>query len=215
MTGMEDGLFPGNRSIDDPKELEEERRLCYVGITRARERLTLCSARSRMINGETHLSRESVFVREIPDEYTERSDSSRPPRPSSYHFGGRESGWDGRGLPWDSGYRDSYGSGFVGGGTGAGEGTCAVSAVTGSEDRNAAWADSSGRRKPLACGKSFQIVKADHLDYEVGDRVQHQRFGEGVVKNIQDGSRDYEVTVDFDRHGTKKMFAGFANLKKL
>ena len=76
-------------------------------------------------------------------------------------------------------------------------------------------AGTSGGRKPLTFGKSFQVVKADHLDYEVGDRVQHQRFGEGVVKKIQDGSRDYEVTVDFDRHGTKKMFAGFANLKKL
>lgn len=217
MTGMEDGLFPGNRSIDDPKELEEERRLCYVGITRARERLTLCSARSRMINGETHLSRESMFVREIPDEYTERSDSSRPPRPSSYHFGGRESGWDGRGLPWDSGYRDSYdsyGSGFAGSGTGVGGVASSVSAVAGSGGRSAV-AGTSGGRKPLTFGKSFQVVKADHLDYEVGDRVQHQRFGEGVVKKIQDGSRDYEVTVDFDRHGTKKMFAGFANLKKL
>ncbi len=76
MTGMEDGLFPGNRSIDDPKELEEERRLCYVGITRAKRRLTMTSAKSRMINGETRWSNESMFVREIPEELKERAEDT-------------------------------------------------------------------------------------------------------------------------------------------
>lgn len=210
MTGMEDGLFPGNRSIDDPKELEEERRLCYVGITRAKERLTLCSARTRMMNGETHWSKESMFLREIPDWLKESEDRSRPPGQSSYSFGGSVGAWDGRGLPWDSGYQSSYGSGFGSGGAGE------------SHSRAFSFAGEKGtapdRKKPplpAAFGKEFRVVKADRLDYEVGDRVRHTRFGEGVVRKIEDGKRDFEVTVEFDAHGTKKMFAGFAKLQKL
>ena len=69
--------------------------------------------------------------------------------------------------------------------------------------------------KAAAFGKQFQVVKADRLDYTVGDRVKHGRFGEGVVEKIEDGARDYEVTVRFDSHGVKKMFAGFAKLQKI
>lgn len=210
MTGMEDGLFPGNRSIDDPKELEEERRLCYVGITRAKERLTLCSARTRMINGETHWSNESMFLREIPDWLKESEDRSRPSKQSSYSFGGSSGAWDGRGLPWDSGYQTSYGGGF--GSDSAGESRSRAFSFAGEKGTVS---DRKKPPKPVAFGKEFQVVKAERLDYGVGDRVQHIRFGEGVVRKIEDGSRDFEVTVEFDAHGTKKMFAGFAKLQKL
>lgn len=187
MAGMEDGLFPGNRSLDDPEELEEERRLCYVGITRARNRLSMTSARSRMINGETHWSRESVFLREIPDALKETTDrSSRPGERGMHVTDGAESGKGA--LPWES----------------SGEAIC--------RKRNEpAWKKPD---KPAAFGKIFQVVKADHLEYQKGDRVRHARFGLGTVLSIVDGKRDYEVTVDFDEHGVKKMFAGFAKLQK-
>lgn len=187
MAGMEDGLFPGNRSLDDPEELEEERRLCYVGITRARNRLSMTSARSRMINGETHWSRESVFLREIPDALKETTDrSSRPGERGMHVTDGAESGKGA--IPWES----------------SGEAIC--------RKRNEpAWKKPD---KPAAFGKTFQVVKADHLEYQKGDRVRHARFGLGTVLSIVDGKRDYEVTVDFDEHGVKKMFAGFAKLQK-
>ena len=200
MTGMEDGLFPGNRSIDDPKELEEERRLCYVGITRAKRRLTMTSAKSRMINGETRWSNESMFVREIPEELKERADRSA-----------------------SSAFRKSVQPSYSGGYGNGASGRTGSSGGNGSSAHRYPWESASfassgdpGRKRPApAFGKQFQVVKADHLDYAEGDRVRHTRFGAGTVLKIVDGGRDFEVTVDFDGHGVKKMFAGFAKLQKL
>ena len=200
MTGMEDGLFPGNRSIDDPKELEEERRLCYVGITRAKRRLTMTSAKSRMINGETRWSNESMFVREIPEELKERADRSA-----------------------SSAFRKSVQPSYSGGYGNGASGRTGSSGGSGSPAHRYPWESASfassgdpGRKRPApAFGKQFQVVKADHLDYAEGDRVRHTRFGAGTVLKIVDGGRDFEVTVDFDGHGVKKMFAGFAKLQKL
>ena len=69
--------------------------------------------------------------------------------------------------------------------------------------------------KPAAFGKEFRIVKADHLEYGPGDRVKHMKFGEGTVLRVEEGARDFEVTVDFGSHGVRKMFAGFAKLEKI
>ena len=200
MTGMEDGLFPGNRSIDDPKELEEERRLCYVGITRAKRRLTMTSAKSRMINGETRWSNESMFVREIPEELKERADRSAS---SAFR------------KPVQPSYSGGYGSG-ASGRTGSSGGSGSPAHRYPWESASFASSGDPGRKRPApAFGKQFQVVKADHLDYAEGDRVRHTRFGAGTVLKIVDGGRDFEVTVDFDGHGVKKMFAGFAKLQKL
>ena len=200
MTGMEDGLFPGNRSIDDPKELEEERRLCYVGITRAKRRLTMTSAKSRMINGETRWSNESMFVREIPEELKERADRSAS---SAFR------------KPVQPSYSGRYGSG-ASGRTGSSGGSGSPAHRYPWESASFASSGDPGRKRPApAFGKQFQVVKADHLDYAEGDRVRHTRFGAGTVLKIVDGGRDFEVTVDFDGHGVKKMFAGFAKLQKL
>ena len=200
MTGMEDGLFPGNRSMDDPKELEEERRLCYVGITRAKRRLTMTSAKSRMINGETRWSNESMFVREIPEELKERADRSAS---SAFR------------KPVQPSYSGGYGSG-ASGRTGSSGGSGSPAHRYPWESASFASSGDLGRKRPApAFGKQFQVVKADHLDYAEGDRVRHTRFGAGTVLKIVDGGRDFEVTVDFDGHGVKKMFAGFAKLQKL
>ena len=170
MAGMEDGLFPSYMTItgDDPSELEEERRLCYVGITRARKKLTLTAARQRMIRGETQYSKTSRFVREIPRELIDlgRDGTTEHTFKKPELFGGAE-------VP-----RKKY---------------------------------TAETFKP----RQFTVTKANSLDYGVGDTVRHVKFGVGVVQSIAEGGRDYEVTVDFDRFGVKRMFASFAKLKKI
>lgn len=192
LNGMEDGLFPGMRSIsaDDPTELEEERRLCYVGITRAKEFLTLTSSRLRMVNGETRYARISRFVEEIPEEYLdmEKLEVILPKR-SEMDRG------DDSGLPWN-----------------LREKPAGVS-VFGSKTN--AYASKSMPSSQPAFGKAFKVEKAKGLEYQVGDQVIHIKFGHGVVLDIKDGGKDYEVTVCFDTVGVKKMFASFAKLKKV
>ncbi|MDD3278378.1 MAG: DNA helicase PcrA [Lachnospiraceae bacterium] len=175
LTGMEDGIFPSYMTItgDDPDELEEERRLCYVGITRAKKHLTMTSAQQRMIRGETQYNKVSRFVKEIPRELVEL---------------GRSSG--------DSPLR--------------GGGTYDRSALFGG-----ALQEKSSYQQPKFTPRQFTVNKADKLEYEVGDTVRHIKFGAGVVIAIVDGGKDYEVTVDFDQAGRKKMFASFAKLKKI
>ena len=188
LAGMEDGLFPSYMSIaydSSSEDLEEERRLAYVGITRAKEELTITCARQRMIRGETQYNKVSRFVREIPSELLD-GELRRPMR--------------------------SAGS--------SADGESAFPSFLQNKSAVAKTRKPTLRQQPS--GQSMQakamitkgIVKAD-LDYSVGDTVSHVKFGRGVVKNIADGARDYEVTVEFEGYGVKKMFASFAKLKKL
>lgn len=191
LSGMDDGLFPGMMSIssDDPAELEEERRLCYVGITRAKENLTMTSSRQRMVNGETRYSKVSRFVDEIPEELLETS--RLEPRLSSR--GNTDKMYDG-GLPWNKTEKPAGVSSF---------GT-----------KSNAYASKTMPSGQPAFGKAFTVEKAKGLDYQVGDQVMHIKFGHGIVLDVKDGGKDYEVTVCFDTVGVKKMFASFAKLKK-
>ncbi|MCR5053719.1 MAG: DNA helicase PcrA [Lachnospiraceae bacterium] len=169
MVGMEDGLFPSYMSIDDEAEMEEERRLCYVGITRAKAHLTMTAARTRMIRGETQYNAISRFVKEIPENLISGS---------TYDPNSRN--------PADL--------------KGRGESVKSLSPVF---------------RKPLPVKNFGTKIEKKALDYSEGDRVRHQKFGTGTVTLINDGGKDYEVTVDFDSAGTKKMFASFARLEKV
>ncbi len=194
LCGMEDGLFPSMMAIasDDPDGVEEERRLCYVGITRARKRLTLTAARQRMIKGETRWSKVSRFVEEIPTDLLEASRLTPPSsNRSSAAFGDPD-------LPWNRPARPAGVSSF-------GKGGNAYASRTASFASGAA----------PAFGKAFSVAKADRLEYGEGDRVSHIKFGEGTVKEIKDGGKDFEVTVEFDKAGQKRMFASFAKLKKI
>ena len=179
LAGMEDGLFPSYMSITSDNaaaEIEEERRLAYVGITRAKKNLTITYARMRMIRGETQYGKVSRFVKEIPGEllkgeiYEPRTSGyeERPSSASTYQKARRA-------------FKD-------------------VPVYT-----------------PVSNQKSFASNNTSGvaLDYAVGDRVRHIKFGDGEVKAIVEGGRDFEVTVDFDKAGTKKMFATFAKLKKI
>ena len=206
MAGMEDGLFPSYMTIagDDPDELEEERRLCYVGITRAMEELTLTYAKTRMSRGEMQFNAISRFIREIPvlllDNTVPSSGSRRRDDDYNDDYGfsgyGRSGSFSGSNSGWGSG---GFASGAAGNSGGLHKTIASKPFV--------ATADSMKKGKDL--------TKADSLEYTVGDRVKHIKFGAGTVLSIVDGGRDYEVTVEFDRGGVKKMFAAFAKLQKL
>ena len=166
--GMEEGVFPGFGAMmsGDESEIEEERRLCYVGITRAKERLFLSAAKRRMLRGQTQYNRRSRFIDEIPGQYldteqrvSEQRGVKNTERPAKYQYGAKA------GKPYNL--------------------------------------------------SDFKVKPVGELDYQVGDRVKHIKFGVGTVQEITKGGRDFEVAVEFDRVGRKKMFASFAKLKKV
>ena len=170
LTGMEDGIFPSYMTItaDDPAEVEEERRLCYVGITRAQENLTMTCARRRMLRGETQYNKMSRFLREVPVELLSTGnrfseDDFQMPKQEAY-FQAKQT------------FR------------------------------------TKAYQRPI---QSFGVKAGEKLPYDVGDRVRSMKYGEGLVIGIAEGGRDYEVTVEFDRAGVKKMFATFAKLTKI
>ena len=209
LSGMEDGLFPSYMTIvsDDRSDLEEERRLCYVGITRAKKHLTLTSARMRMVNGETHYCKVSRFVEEIPEELLETS--RLEPKRSGISAREKLEGLGADvGLPWNQPKKPAGISRF-----GRSEDTYASKTLSLFSGSKTSGGSSISGKNP-GFGKTFTVEKKS-LDYGAGDRVSHVKFGQGTVKEVKDGTRDYEVTVDFDTAGTKKMFASFAKLKKL
>lgn len=194
LCGMEDGLFPGYMSItsDDPGEIEEERRLCYVGITRAMKKLTLSAARQRMVRGETQFNKPSRFLHEIPRYLLKQSASSLAPRiPKSPSMDKAISG----GNPYSNRRMDET-----------------------VFDKNNSYKipKTALNGNPYAAGfkKEFPVNSGKTLSYGVGDRVRHFKFGAGTVSDITPGGKDYEVTVHFDNAGVRKMLATFANLKK-
>ncbi|QHQ61354.1 DNA helicase PcrA [Anaerocolumna sedimenticola] len=206
LCGMEEGIFPSYISIhaDDPEtEIEEERRLCYVGITRAMKRLGLSAASQRMIRGETQFNRPSRFVNEIPRYLLtmERNPfKSNPFKRNSYMSLSRDKNDR---LPPDR-------VNPRGGASAPNE-----KAVFGSGVFNKL--NDTIFQKPYAASapKDFEGKNMGTLDYGIGDTVQHVKFGVGIVTNINSGGKDYEVTVDFSNFGIKKMLASFAKLKKL
>lgn len=179
LAGMEDGLFPSYMSLStgDESDIEEERRLCYVGITRAKEALIMSAARMRTVRGETQMNITSRFVREIPKALLAESAQM---------------------LKKNSEY----------------------SSITGKDHmelpvrKRGQVAFSSYQREAIS-NTVFDKKTDSAPDYTVGDRVRHIKFGEGTVADMINGGRDYEVTVDFDTAGRKKMFAGFAKLVKI
>lgn len=194
LAGMEDGLFPGYMSIcsDDPSEIEEERRLCYVGITRAMNRLTISAARSRMIRGETQYNAVSRFVEEIPKELLDcRPASGRTPGPGSASV--------------TASRQSTPSTGFV-----------RPVAISANKARAAAAKPFIAKASALTgLSKGADLALGSAPDYGPGDRVMHTKFGAGTVQSVEKGKRDYEVSVDFDTAGVKKMFAGFAKLVKI
>lgn len=177
LVGMEDGLFPGFAAKYDfnDSELQEERRLFYVGMTRARKTLTITSAKMRMVRGENEFHKLSMFVEEIaPECILDESEWNMKPKAEKHE--------------------ESY------------------------TDRVSNIVKKTSESKPyskITDMSMFKAIKPDRLDYAQGDRVAHKKFGEGKVISIKDTHKDFEVTVEFDKFGQKRMFAAFAKLTKL
>ncbi len=176
--GMEETIFPGASAVfgDDPSELEEERRLCYVGITRAMKKLTLTSANQRMRNGEMNFNRPSRFINEIPRHLV----------------------------------KQTYGAVFK----------PETESKSTEFSRTKASLYTKDRKNPFANNPYIQkglgsTSPAGAPDYQVGDRVSHMKFGQGVVRSLTKLTNDYEVVIEFDGFGQRKLRSSFAKLTKL
>ncbi|MBD5530794.1 MAG: UvrD-helicase domain-containing protein [Lachnospiraceae bacterium] len=275
LAGMEDGVFPGGMAIydDNPAELEEERRLAYVGITRAKKELTLTCAKQRMVRGETQYNDVSRFVREIPQELLD----NRPLKTRGWGDHGDDSygedSFGGRGFGGGfskNGFDSSFGgsSGDTGGMSAAsfveryqqqererqnrtGANEQSGRSGTGAADYRRRWqqgrvygdnvfdlkkpkgnAGDSRLKEVYGIGNAAKTARplfgagsgiqtgasmsgTGGVDYGVGDRVRHMKYGDGTVIKLEKEPKDYKVTVSFDGAGTKIMYAGFAKLKKL
>ncbi|MCR5502906.1 MAG: UvrD-helicase domain-containing protein [Lachnospiraceae bacterium] len=233
LAGMEDGLFPSDMTVasEDPMELEEERRLAYVGITRAKKELTITCAKARMIRGETHYNAISRFVREIPTGLLD----NRVPGAGRIVSKDEDEPYDDPTERFDmfrrSPYGGNYGSGRNGSGASGGFGSGGrpkavvrkkstpdevkpylAGGGTGSFERLGI---SKGMPKPSGTAAGSGSTPGAKPDYGIGDRVAHIKYGEGTVTDLEPGPRDYKVTVDFDEYGTKVMYAAFAKLIRL
>ncbi|MBR4314718.1 MAG: UvrD-helicase domain-containing protein [Lachnospiraceae bacterium] len=201
LTGMNEGIFPSYQSItadDSDAEIEEERRLCYVGMTRAKENLYLSAARRRMHNGKYNDYLVSRFVDEIEDGLIVKNVLA-----PSMHFDDEYVDNDFWSYKKRSNFAKKSFNNYI----------SANNYDNPSSSIGVSKIDLKKSIDSYRTGKN--IVKATSLEYKVGDKVSHIKFGGGIVKNIEDVGRDYEVTVDFDEIGTKTLFAAFAKLEKI
>ena len=204
LVGMEESIFPGYKSIGEPKELEEERRLCYVGITRAKEQLYLTCAKQRTIFGSTSCNGVSRFLKEIPanmlEGYEEAFESQNDSRFASndryeWNYGRAGSGY--------GGYTKDFGS-----------------SITSYKDSSVVAAKSNSGFK-FRTAESFlnnlgQTKKGNDIDlsvYKSGVKVYHKKFGEGIINNVETEGEDLKVDINFDKVGHKRLMAKFAGLE--
>ena len=203
LVGMEEGIFPGYKSIGEPKELEEERRLCYVGITRAKEHLFLTCSKQRTIFGSTSCNQVSRFLREIPSDLLDGYDDALGEKQenNSNIFG-------------DSKYSWTYGS--------KDNGNIKTYKIDKNEPKVAASSSSTNSNGFMfRTAESFlnNLTKkssganVDLSKYKEGVRIYHKKFGEGVISNVEPEGDDLKVDIQFDKVGHKRLMAKFANLE--
>lgn len=203
LVGMEEGIFPGYKSIGEPKELEEERRLCYVGITRAKEHLFLTCSKQRTIFGSTSCNQVSRFLREIPSDLLDGYDDALGEKQESNSniFG-------------DSKYSWTYGS--------KDNGNIKTYKIDKNESKVAAASSSTNSNGFMfRTAESFlnNLTKkssganVDLSKYKEGVRIYHKKFGEGVISNVEPEGDDLKVDIQFDKVGHKRLMAKFANLE--
>ncbi len=207
MLGMEDGIFPHLRALTDPDELEEERRLCYVGITRAEERLYMTHAWSRMLFGQSQYNPPSRFLDEIPENLIVEAEGSRGRRKNGSGSGGRGSGGRGSG-------------GSVFGGSGTSSRADRQGSMFGGRDEmidTALKPRGNALTGPSVFGGSggVQPSGADGLDLRTGDDVMHKKWGEGVILSIRGGGDKAEAVVRFPSVGEKTLLLAWAPLQKV
>jgi len=193
IVGMEEGIFPGYLSInaENPEEeIEEERRLCYVGITRAMKRLSLSAAKQRMVRGNIQFNKPSRFITEIPRYLLKMNAGSAKAGSYSSRFKFDD---DGHSSVGNLSFNDNI------------------------FDKQSPRSQSQLPYKPYSTPAPRQFAGSNMgtLDYKAGDRVKHIKFGIGTVLDITMGGKDYEVTVEFEGYGIRKLLASFARLIKV
>lgn len=200
LVGMEEGIFPGYKSIGEPKALEEERRLFYVGITRAKQYLYLTCAKHRTIFGSTSYNSISRFVEEIPDELLEGYQEAVTAKGKTNYE--------------DTGYRWSYG-----------KGQSVKTYKVDNNEINTTIAAKTGENEGVyqfRTAESFlnsikqKSKESDSVDiekYQAGQRIYHKKFGEGVINYIEKEGEDAKVDITFDKAGHKRLMAKFAGLE--
>ena len=222
MVGMEDGVFPGNRAIFDETELEEERRLCYVGMTRAREKLYMTNTFTRTLFGNTTYNKGSRFLKEIPEECFESF--CKKPAMNNNGFMKGMGGMSAADLFGNSA-QGSFGKNYSSGGFGEGNSASAFGqkpAFGGS----AKPAGSSEGSRGSVVGFGRVINSASDVSrvtgssqpaaqFKEGDKVQHKKFGEGTILSVEKENGDFKLEIQFKNHGMKRLMAAFANLTKL
>ena len=202
LVGMEEGIFPGYKSIGEPKELEEERRLCYVGITRAKEYLFLTCSKQRTIFGSTSCNQVSRFLREIPSDLLDGYDKALGEKQESNNVFG------------DSKYSWTYGS--------KDNGNIKTYKIDKHEPAVAAASSNSNNNGFMfRTAESFlnNLTKkstgtnVDLSKYKAGVKIYHKKFGEGIISNVEPEGDDLKVDINFDKVGHKRLMAKFANLE--
>lgn len=211
LVGMEEGIFPGNKSIGEPKELEEERRLFYVGITRAKQYLYLTCSKKRTIFGSTSYNAISRFVNEIPSDLLDGfddldNDKNEEFNDSSYKW---EYGTSSKvkSYKFNDNFNTSNGKiadSNMGSNFGYKEST--IQANNGFQFKTAESFLNSINSKKL--NNEFDISK-----YKEGQRIYHKKFGEGIINKIEEEGEDYKLDISFDKAGHKRLMAKFANLE--
>ncbi|PZN08406.1 MAG: ATP-dependent DNA helicase PcrA, partial [Bacillota bacterium] len=214
MTGLEEGVFPHSRSLDDPIELEEERRLCYVGMTRARQRLYMCFTRERTLYGATRRQVPSRFLTETdPDcvEWHGLAPGDEPGDVAWPHGGGRPGAGIGRDEPYAAGWgrgvrvaRSPLGAGPSGRPTGWRAAAGAGGGNGGA--RGGGTGSVPDLEEPAGRGEA--------VDFKPGDRVVHRKFGEGTIVMRRGEGADAEVTIAFPDAGLKTFIVRYANLRR-
>ena len=221
LVGLEEGIFPGNKSIGEPKELEEERRLFYVGITRAKQFLYLTCAKRRTIFGSTSYNAISRFVEEIPSDLLDGYDDVMN--------NNKEESYEDSPYNWEYGSSYSHNSGFASAGktkTYKIDGNSNGS-MGGTYGGNSVAAKSFGYGKSNNSGFQFKTAESflsslnskktsdtfDISKYKEGQRIYHKKFGEGTINKIEEEGEDYKIDISFDKAGHKRLMAKFANLE--
>ena len=205
LVGMEEGIFPGYRSIGEPSEIEEERRLCYVGVTRAKENLFLTCSKMRTVFGSTSCNLPSRFLEEIPSDLWDGYEEAFGSNPIKQK------------VAEDSTYAWSYGNTVKGGGKItsynlndiAGKTVAVASSIFGKKASFGRTAESflSG------LGKTTSTQQVDLSQYTEGVKVFHKKFGEGIITKTEPEGEDLKVDINFDKVGHKRLMAKFANLE--
>ena len=193
LVGMEEGIFPGYKSIGEPKELEEERRLCYVGITRAKQYLFLTCAKQRTIFGSTTYNSPSRFLNEIPEEYLKgyKEAFERETTNNSYS----------KSYDWEYGKTSKV-----------------TTRKLQTNEIQSAYKNTTGYnfKTPESFLANLNKKEENNVDlskYKAGERVYHKKFGEGTINYVEQEGDDLKVDINFDKAGHKRLMAKFANLE--